>query len=147
MGLYGVRVNGRMAFSMTAGTAGAPSIAFTSNKGIYYDGTGVAVTQAGTQAVGFTNAAMALANGFPLAWSATAPGSADLFATREAANTLKLFDGSTNASTVLLGAVDFRQVASTFAQAATILNGPRAANPVAWVEVRVSGTTGRIPVW
>lgn len=43
--------------------------------------------------------------------------------------------------------VDFRQAASTFAQTATITNGPRAANPIAWVQVRVNGTTGRMAIW
>lgn len=43
--------------------------------------------------------------------------------------------------------VNFTPAASTFAQTATITNGPRAANPVAWVEVKVAGSTGRIPVW
>ncbi len=39
-------------------------------------------------------------------------------------------------------------VVSTFAQAATLLNGPRAANPVTWVKVGYStGSTGRMPVW
>lgn len=48
---------------------------------------------------------------------------------------------------ILVKDVDFRQPASTFAQVATMTNGPRAANPVAWVEVMVAGSTGRMPVW
>jgi len=43
--------------------------------------------------------------------------------------------------------VNFQPAASTFAQTATITNGPRAANPIAWVEVQVNGSSGRIPVW
>lgn len=45
--------------------------------------------------------------------------------------------------------LDFGQTASTFAQTATLTNGPRAANPVAWVEVsyNAGGSTGRIPIW
>lgn len=45
--------------------------------------------------------------------------------------------------------LDFGQTASTFAQTATITNGPRAANPVAWVEVsyNAGASTGRIPIW
>jgi hypothetical protein len=62
-----------------------------------------------------------------------------VFVTREAPNTIKIFDNSTNASTVLLGSIDFRQAASTFAQTATITNGPRAANPQAWLEVKRGG--------
>jgi hypothetical protein len=45
----------------------------------------------------------------------------------------------------------YAQVLSTFAQAATITNGPRAANPVTWVEVQYgtagAESTGRIPIW
>lgn len=45
--------------------------------------------------------------------------------------------------------LDFGQTASTFAQTATLTNGPRAANPVTWVEVSFNGggSTGRIPIW
>lgn len=45
--------------------------------------------------------------------------------------------------------LDFGQTASTFGSIATITNGPRAANPVAWVEVsyNAGGSTGRIPIW
>lgn len=42
---------------------------------------------------------------------------------------------------------NFGQPLSTFAQTATITNGPRAANPIAWVEVQVNGSSGRVPVW
>lgn len=54
--------------------------------------------------------------------------------------------GSTYAN-VLVQDVDFRQPGSTFGSIATMTNGPRAANPVAWVEVKVAGSTGRVPVW
>lgn len=50
--------------------------------------------------------------------------------------------------TNVIGKLDFTVAASTFAQTATITNGPRAANPVNWVEVSYNGgTTGRIPIW
>ena len=48
----------------------------------------------------------------------------------------------------VIGKLDFTVAASTFAQTATMTNGPRAANPVNWVEVSYNGgTTGRIPIW
>lgn len=45
--------------------------------------------------------------------------------------------------------LDFGQTVSTFAQTATMTNGPRAANPVTWVEVSYNGgaSTGRMPIW
>lgn len=59
---------------------------------------------------------------------------------------IKKNDGSTYATLQAL-TIDYRQAASTFASIATMTNGPRAANPVAWLEVQVNGSSGRIPVW
>ena len=49
----------------------------------------------------------------------------------------------------LIGQVDFPGTASTFAQTATITNGPRAANPVNWVKVKYNSgaSSGRMPIW
>lgn len=160
MGLFGVRVNGVPRFTggseqFPAGTSAIPGVAIGEpNSGFWQRGSGIiGLTLAGTHHADFArsggNVWASVASDVAVGWSSGDPSSAapDVTIVREAPNTLKIFNGSTAASTVLLGAIDFRQTASTFAQAATILNGPRAANPVAWVEVRVSGTTGRIPVW
>lgn len=50
-------------------------------------------------------------------------------------------------ATAQLKSVNFVIPASTFASIATITNGPRAANPISWVEVFVAGSSGRVPVW
>ena len=76
--------------------------------------------------------------------------------TKGSSGTLRdLIIGSSIGLTVLnssrvnvIGKLDFTVAASTFAQTATMTNGPRAANPVNWVEVSYNGgTTGRIPIW
>lgn len=158
MGFFGVvRVNGVPRFGMpivvTDGSANSPSIGFASQPGLgWYRSAAnqIALANSGASTpppVSMDQGINISASG-QLVWtgsSATAAGTAVL--RQEAANTFKFYDGTTNASTVLLGAVDFRQTASTFAQTATITNGPRAANPVAWVEVKVLGSTGRVPVW
>ena len=158
MGFFGVvRVNGVPRFTSKQvlfpdGTAALPGVAFTSQPGIglqLFDAAGFSVNTLGVQRMYF-GAGISMDSDLSLRWtnSATNPNTTtDLSVVREAANTVKFFDGSTNASTVLLGSIDIRQTASTFAQTATITNGPRAANPVAWIEVKVSGSTGRIPVW
>jgi hypothetical protein len=87
-----------------------------------------------------------------LSWSSStsAVGAAsDTFFRRIGANRLSVYDGSTTAGTIRLGIPEFSQAASTFAQTATITNGPRAANPVHWLEVTFNNgaSSGRIPIW
>ena len=144
-----VRVNGRAAVQFSAGTITSPSVAVGQSNVGWYQGAAddmhAAIT--GTDIVRISAVGPIVNSGLGLFWGSAGVWSADTAINREAANTVKFYDGSTNASTVLLGSVDFRQTASTFAQTATITNGPRAANPVAWVEVKVAGSTGRVPVW
>jgi hypothetical protein len=152
MGLFGVRVNGAARILLTNGTATQPSLSFGAEPTLGLQRTSaetLAITDNGTRLFGFLTTALNLRGAADLVWTNgdAISGTGDTFLHREAANTVKFFDGSTTASTVLVGSVDFRQANSTFAATATMTNGPRAANPIAWLEVKVSGSTGRIPVW
>jgi hypothetical protein len=153
--------NGQMTFSGTVnvtgsllsgdGTATQNGIGFAADPGTGFLRSGGGVTiynSQGGNSIAFGNAGiLTLSSAGSIQFGSVGLGTADLSIIRQAPNTVKFFDGSTNGSTVLLGAVDFRQSNSTFAQTATITNGPRAANPVTWVEVKVGGSSGRIPVW
>lgn len=161
MGFFGVvRVNGVPRFTtgqvvVPDGQSLAPGLGFAGQTtlGLIRDGANsITVTRNGLEYLSFNSGvgvAAELSRGYGWANSTASTSAVDTFIGRSAANTVSFQDtvATTNASTVLLGSVDFRQVASTFAQTATITNGPRAANPVAWVEVRVGGSTGRVPVW
>jgi hypothetical protein len=145
-----VRVNGLARFP--GGTAAAPGITVGNGAGIYSGSQNIlSFSLGGNDYLDLTGGQARFPSNEVVGWNGTANNASgtviDTAIVREAANTVKFFDNSTNGSTVLLGSVDFRQTASTFAQTATMTNAPRAANPIAWVEVKVSGSTGRMAIW
>lgn len=157
MGLFGVTVNGQPRFNGTIlagdGTGSLASLGFTSEPDIgfiHVSANTMGFINAGAVQALFQNNLIQLGSGGSFAWCTTADASgaaADTKIIRQAANTVEFFDGSTTASTVLLGVVDFRQTVSTFAQTGTLTNAPAGTNPTAWIEVRVGGSTKRIPAW
>jgi len=126
MSLFGVRVNGVPKY--TGGAASFNGVTFQTNGNVtgWLDLIGQNVATGGIYPNG---------NGLTFIQS-TADGSISFYD-----HALSTF------ATAQLKSVNFVIPASTFAQTATITNGPRAANPVAWVEVFVAGSSGRVPVW
>jgi hypothetical protein len=152
--------NGQLSFSgnpvaFADGTASAPSITFASDqtKGFVKTATGIGVAGFGglsVELVGGSAGTIGLSSAASIGWESGTIGTAqDTIIKRIGPNRLQLFDGSTTAGTIRLGVPEFSQAASTFAQTATITNGPRAANPVTWLEVSYANgaSTGRIPIW
>lgn len=87
--------------------------------------------------------AIQVQQGFALSWN----GRTQLQSTADGFVKALESNGS-SAATVIAKAFAFTPAASTFAQTATITNGPRAANPVAWARVLYNETSsGRIPIW
>ena len=137
MSLFGVRVNGAPVLPrllLQDGTAAAPALAFVSepSNGMY---------RPGATRTGFANSGglQAQVNGDFLDAAITGAGGIRMGSSQ---NTLAvMLNGDATLS--------FSAAASTFAATATMTNGPRAANPVHWVEVKYAGgaSTGRIPIW
>jgi hypothetical protein len=146
-----VIVNGRSLFP--AGSLSQPGISFQSapNTGLRLLGAYVQTVSGGAPIIETGPLGTFMTSTGIMAWASGADpnGGADTYLQRIAANRLGLFDGSTTAGDLRVGRIEFAPAASTFAQTATITNGPRAANPVNWAEVTYNNgaSTGRIPIW
>ena len=154
MGFWGVRVNGRPLFQ--TGTRLVPSLAFigATGYGAHYNSTWGMTFDANSSAVMAINAVgTALGTTGFYGW-----GNNDIIDNASAFDTILAKESAgivgirtANLSTahgdLQLNLVDFRVAASTFGQSATITNGPAASNPTAWVEIKVNGSTKRIPAW
>ena len=159
MAQFGVRVNGSPRWvgsnvQLPAGTLTAP--------GVSVGRPGLGFYQPSANTIAFANDAatnnppisfsqgIGLSSGSQLVWTATnSTANGQTVIQQIAANRLQIFDGTTTAGTIRQGIPEFSQTASTFAQTATITNGPRAANPVTWLEVTFNNgaSSGRIPIW
>lgn len=161
MGLYAIRKNGQLQLGggllVVSGSTSVAAISFTDvtkPAGIYEPSSGhVGLVNNGVNTASFAQGEMRMAAATVLSWNNNVNASAaapDTQIQRIAANRIGIIGAdSTTAGTIRAGTFEFSAAASTFAQTATITNGPRAANPVSWVRVTFNngGSSGRVPIW